>query len=77
MHWNRFQWYILAIYEMLECLKMVIIGKLVIFEMILVHQTINGDPNDGQDESEPSRSYLNHIPTWYKKMGKFLIEILI
>ena len=62
-----------------NCLKMVIFGgKLVILgnfrngqnaslELISLHQTIKGDPNDGLDELEPDRSYLNHFPTWCAK----------
>ena len=34
-------------------------------ELISVHETIMGDPNNGLDELEPNRSYLNHFPTWY------------
>ena len=53
-----------------------LLGKLVIWgqfgndqnvslELISVHQTIKGDPNDGLDKLKPNRSYVNHIPTWY------------
>ena len=31
----------------------------------------------GWDELEPNRSYLNHFPTWYSKLGHFPIEIPI
>ena len=38
-------------------------GQNVPLELISVHQTITGDPNNGLDELEPNRSYLNHFPT--------------
>ena len=34
-------------------------------------QCIKGDPNNGRDELEPNRSYLNHISTWYAKLSNF------
>ena len=46
-------------------------------ELISVHQTIKGDPNNGLDELEPIRSYLIHFPTLYSKLLHFPIEILI
>ena len=36
-------------------------------ELISVHQTIKGDPNDGLDKLKPNRSYLNHVLMWYSK----------
>ena len=42
-------------------------GKNASLELISLHQTIKGDPNDGLDELEPDRSYLNHFPTWCAK----------
>ena len=42
-------------------------GQNVTQELISLHQTIKGDPNDGLDELEPDRSYLNHFPTWCAK----------
>ena len=50
-------------------------GQNVSLELISVHQTIKGDPNDGLDKLKPNRSYLNHIPTWYSKSNNFTIEI--
>ena len=32
-------------------------------ELISMHQTIKGDPNDGLYELKPTQSFLNHIPT--------------
>ena len=53
-------------------------GKNASLELISLHQTIKGDPNDGLDELEPDRSYLNHIPTlnakftcFYPFLGRF------
>ena len=52
-------------------------GQNLRLELISVHQTIKGDPNNGLDELEPIRSYLSHFPTWYSKLVHFPIEILI
>ena len=54
--------------------KLVILGHFgndqnVSLELISVHQTIKGDPNDGLDKLKPNRSYLNHILTWYSKLS--------
>ena len=35
-------------------------GQNLRLELISVHQTIKGDPNNGLDELEPTQSYLNH-----------------
>ena len=42
-------------------------------ELISVHQTIKGDPNNGHHELEPNRSYLNHFPTWYAQYSHFYL----
>ena len=60
--------------------KLVILGHFgndqnVSLELISVHQTIKGDPNDGLDKLKPNRSYSNHILTWYSKSNNFTIEI--
>ena len=36
-------------------------GKNLTLELISVHQTIMGDPNNGQNEFESNRSYLNIV----------------
>ena len=36
-------------------------GKNLTLELISVHQTIMGDPNNGQNELESNRSYLNIV----------------
>ena len=38
-------------------------GQNVSLELVSVYQTIMGDPNNGLDELEQNRSYLNHFPT--------------
>ena len=43
-------------------------GQNVSLELISVHQTIMGDPNNGLDELEPNQSYLGTL-SW-KKNGK-------
>ena len=35
-----------------------------------MHQTIMGDPNNGLDELEPNRSYLNDFPFLPYKMSQ-------
>ena len=52
-------------------------GQNVSLELISVHQTIMGDPNDGLDELEPTRSYLNHFPTWYAQYSHFTCFLVI
>ena len=69
---NAWKWSLLG--------KLVILGHFgndqnVSLELISVHQTIKGDPNDGLDKLKPNRSYLNHVPTWYSKSNNFAIEI--
>ena len=69
---NAWKWSLLG--------KLVILGQFgndqnVSLELISVHQTIKGDPNDGLDKLKPNRSYLNHIPIWYSKLNNFTIEI--
>ena len=57
--WNAWKWSLLG--------KLVILGHFgndqnVSLELISVHQTIKGDPNDGLDKLKLNRSYVNHIP---------------
>ena len=49
------------------------VGQNVSLELVSVYQTIIGDPNNGLDELEPNRSYLNHFPTWYAQYSHFYL----
>ena len=58
--------------------KLVILGHVgkgpnLTLELISVHPTIQGGPNNGLEELEPNRSHLNHFPTGYAQYSNFCL----